>query len=194
MRHLIVDLFGRRRCHAKLNGFVIHAIPDQEGITMADNIRPLHYQLEITPDLEQFRFSGRAVLDLESGQPVSQVTLNLLELAIWRCRLRSGNAWKSCAFSVAPDRESLTVILPGPQVGHFQLEIEYDGRINDKMAGFYRSAYKVDGQTRYIAVTQFQENSARQAFPCMDHPRFKATFDLIMNVPKSLQAIANRVH
>ncbi len=158
---------------------------------MADHLRPLHYQLEITPDLNQFRFHGRAIVELEAQQPVSQVELNLLELAVWQCRLKSGDTWMPCAFSVAPDRETLTVILPEPCQQQFQLEIEYDGRINDKMAGFYRSGYIEGDRTCYIAVTQFQESSARQAFPCMDHPRHKATFELTLNVPAGLQAIAN---
>jgi aminopeptidase N len=158
---------------------------------MTDDIRPLHYQLEITPDLGQFRFSGLATVDLEADQPVSQVELNLLELAVWQCRLQSGDGWQSCAFSLAPDREVLTIHLPEPCTGQFRLEIEYEGRINDKMAGFYRSRYVKEGREQYIAVTQFQESSARQAFPCMDHPRYKATFDLTLTVPAELQAIAN---
>jgi aminopeptidase N len=158
---------------------------------MADSIRPVHYQLEIAPDLAQFRFSGRATVELEAGQPVSEVELNLLELAVWQCRLQQGGAWQSCAFSLAPDQELLTVLLPEPCTGKFRLEIEYDGRINDQMAGFYRSRYVKDERVHYIAVTQFQESSARQAFPCMDHPRHKATFDLTLTVPAGLQAIAN---
>jgi hypothetical protein len=45
---------------------------------MSDSIRPVHYQLEIIPDLPQFRFSGRVTVDLETDQPVSRVDLNLL--------------------------------------------------------------------------------------------------------------------
>jgi aminopeptidase N len=158
---------------------------------MSDSIRPVHYQLEIIPDLPQFRFSGRVTVDLETDQPVSRVDLNLLELAVWKCRLQQGDAWRPCAFSLTPDRELLTVLLPEPCNGEFRLEIEYDGRINDRMAGFYRSRYVKEERERYIAVTQFQESSARLAFPCMDHPRYKATFDLTLTVPAELQAIAN---
>jgi aminopeptidase N len=158
---------------------------------MADNIRPLHYRLEITPDLEHFRFNGRATIDLEADQSVAQVELNLLELAVWQCRLQRGDGWQPCAFSVAPDREVLTVLLPEPCTGQLRLDFEYDGRINDKMAGFYRSRYTKGERDHYIAVTQFQESSARQAFPCMDHPRYKATFDLTLTVPADLQVIAN---
>jgi aminopeptidase N len=158
---------------------------------MSDSIRPVHYQLEIVPDIGQFRFSGRVTVDLAAEQPVSRVELNLLELAVWQCRLQQGGAWQSCDFSLEPGRELLTVLLPEPCTGKIRLEIEYDGRINDQMAGFYRSRYVKGGRTHYIAVTQFQESSARQAFPCVDHPRYKATFDVTLTVPADLQAVAN---
>jgi aminopeptidase N len=160
-------------------------------MTMPDVVKPKHYQLQITPDLEQFRFNGQVSITLEARQAVGQVTLNLLELAVWQCRLKEGDRWTPCAFILDPAHEALTVILPEPIAGDLELAIDYDGRINDKMAGFYRSAYQKEGRTHYIAVTQFQESSARQAFPCMDHPRYKATFDLTLNVPAALQAIAN---
>ena len=158
---------------------------------MTDHIRPVHYQLEITPDLAQFRFSGKATVDLEADRPVSEVELNLLELAVWECRVQQGDGWRPCAFSLTPDRELLTILLPEPCTGKIRLEIEYDGRINDQMAGFYRSRYVKEDRVHYIAVTQFQESSARQAFPCVDHPRYKATFDLTLTVPAALQVIAN---
>ncbi len=158
---------------------------------MSDIIRPKNYRLEITPDLQQFRFSGRVTMDMEADLSTDRVVLNLLELAVWRCRLKIGEGWQDCAFSIEPNREELIVILTEARTGHFQLQIDYQGQINDKMAGFYRSGYEKGNQTHYIAVTQFQESSARQAFPCMDHPLYKATFDLVMNVPENLQVIAN---
>jgi len=159
---------------------------------MPQTIHPVHYQLEIDPDLAQFRFGGRVTIDVETAEEVDHVRLNALELAVWQCRAhRPEGDWQNCAFSVVPEEETLTIILPTARRGAFQLQVAYEGRINDSMAGFYRSGYQKDGRTHYIAVTQFQESSARQAFPCMDHPLYKATFDLTMTVPDGLQAIAN---
>lgn len=46
--------------------------------------------------------------------------------------------------------------------GEAVLSIDFDGEINDKMNGFYRSSYKdKDGSTKYMAVTQFEATSAR---------------------------------
>ena len=75
--------------------------------------------------------------------------------------------------------------------GAICIKIRYRGQINDKMAGFYRSQYGHSGKTRFIAVTQFEESDARRAFPCMDHPAKKATFDIILDVDEDLVAISN---
>jgi tricorn protease interacting factor F2/3 len=156
-----------------------------------DTLRPLHYQLTISPDLDRFRFDGRVVMDIEAERPVNEALLNILELAIWRCRLVTDTGLKPCAFKVDPLTESLSIQFPQPLNGRFQLQIDYSGIINDQLAGFYRSGYMKDGRKRYIAITQFQESSARRAFPCLDHPRFKATFQLTLKVPSALQTIAN---
>jgi aminopeptidase N len=59
------------------------------------------------------------------------------------------------------------------------------------MAGFYRSKYVVNGETRYMATTQFEPTEARRAFPCWDEPAIKATFNISLVVPKALTALSN---
>ncbi len=158
---------------------------------MPESIRPIHYHLEITPDLDRFRFQGQVTIDFEATGEVNAVALDILELAVWGCHVKTEEGWQACAFSVDPEKEALKITLDRPHKDNFQLRVDFDGKINNQMAGFYRSGYEMDGQARYIAVTQFQESSARQAFPCMDHPLHKATFDLTMTVQESLVAIAN---
>jgi tricorn protease interacting factor F2/3 len=97
----------------------------------------------------------------------------------------------NCAFKVNPADEEVLIYLPEPLSGNIKLEIDYQGIINDKMAGFYRSKFTYQEQTRHIAVTQFQESDARRAFPCIDHPAGKATFEIIMDIDNHLVAISN---
>ena len=73
-----------------------------------------------------------------------------------------------------------------------ELSIEFEGILNDQMAGFYRSSYKTDaGEERYMAVTQFEATDARRAFPCWDEPAKKATFAVTMVVPNGRQCLSN---
>lgn len=68
------------------------------------------------------------------------------------------------------------------------LRIMYSGVLDDDMKGFYRSSYKEGTVTKWLGSTQFQQTEARRAFPCMDEPGFKTTFQLIMNRPKSMKS------
>ncbi len=154
-------------------------------------LNPLNYRIHLVPDLTHFKFDGNCEILLDAPQAVSEVSLNILEIAIWSCRLQQGDEFVNCSFTVHPAGEEVRVILPEPKSGKIRLKIDYQGSINDKMAGFYRSKYTYQGETRFIAVTQFEESDARRAFPCMDHPAKKATFDIKIDVDNKLVAISN---
>jgi tricorn protease interacting factor F2/3 len=158
---------------------------------MPDTIRPLGYKIHLTPYLDRFLFDGRIEILLFAETPATAVTLNVHELAIWKCRWLTATEQRTCPFALDPLSQSLTITLPEATRGEFRLGIEYMGQINDAMAGFYRSRYTKDNHQRFIAVTQFQESDARRALPCMDHPRHKAVFELEMTVPSHLSVIAN---
>ena len=155
------------------------------------DLTALNYRIRLVPDLVRFSFDGCVDIRLEAPQPVTQIVLNAVELAVWRCSLKRPDGVAACAFRVDPAAEQLCIVLPEAVSGQIRIQIDYEGIINDKMAGFYRSRFTQGKDTRYIAVTQFQESSARQAFPCLDHPGHKAVFHLELIVPKSLTAIAN---
>ena len=152
---------------------------------------PQQYVLHVEPDFDRFRFSGRTDIKIRCGRPLSLVTLNILDLVIDRCDMIIDGRIHPCTYQCDHSREVLDIALPRRFVDSFVLRIGYEGEINDKMAGFYRSSYENDGQTVYIAVTQFQESDARRAFPCFDNPQQKATFDIEMVIDEDLTAISN---
>ncbi len=154
-------------------------------------ILPLNYRLRLVPDLSRFIFEGHVEIRLHLPDPADEVVLNAAELAIWTCGVQRGDGFSPCAYRVEPAREELRIQLPEAMSGEILLGIEYSGRINDRMAGFYRSRYLHKGRRRHIAITQFEESDARRAFPCMDHPGRKATFDIEMVVGRGLAAVAN---
>ena len=156
-----------------------------------NGLRPIHYKVCLEPDLTRFLFSGQVEILLDAAEPADRIALNVLDLAVGRCELKSGENPAECAFCVHPEKETLEIVLPEARKGEFLVSIDFTGAINDKMSGFYRSFFHHEGRQEVIAVTQFEESHARMAFPCMDHPRFKATFDIEMVVDRDLTAISN---
>ncbi len=155
------------------------------------DVKPQNYQIHLIPDLEQFTFAGNVTLLIEAPTAIDTVQLNILELDILKCKVEQKNDWVECKFETDSEKEELQIVLPQKMKGAIRIQIRYDGQINDKMAGFYRSQYSHDDRTEFIAVTQFEESDARRAFPCMDHPAEKATFDISMDIDSDQVAISN---
>ena len=92
------------------------------------------------------------------------------------------NITKVSAFSVEADftvdnaNEELTVKVG--EKGQVTVSFEYEGKITDNMMGIYPSYYEVNGEKKMLIGTQFESHFARQAFPSIDEPEAKATFDL----------------
>jgi tricorn protease interacting factor F2/3 len=154
-------------------------------------VAPKNYRIHLIPDLTNFTFTGNLTLLVEAQTAIEALRLNILDLTISSCAVELDDDFADCAFEENTEKEELKILLPRQMEGGIRIKIRFDGQINDKMAGFYRSQYTHSGKTRYIAVTQFEESDARRAFPCMDHPAKKATFDIIMEIDKDLVAISN---
>ena len=154
-------------------------------------VAPKNYRIHLVPDLDRFTFTGNVTLRVEAKAAIEELCLNILELTIFSCAVELKADFVDCAFETDTEKEELKILLPQKMEGAIRIQIHYEGQINDKMAGFYRSQYISSEQTKHIAVSQFEESDARRAFPCMDHPAKKATFDIIMDVDQDLVAVSN---
>ena len=76
------------------------------------------------------------------------------------------------------------LIIPHKGAGRVTIEVEYRLKVEDSMHGIYPCYYEIDGKKHELYATQFESHHAREAFPCIDEPEAKATFDvtLITNV------------
>ena len=169
-------------------------MPSADAVVLPSNVKPTRYRLLLHPDLETFTFKGEQTVDIEIVDPTARIALNAAELEVSNVVLRrNGGATPAHSVSLDADSETATldfgrVLPPGPA----QLEMKFTGILNDRLVGFYRSEYQDgEGQTRYLATTQFEATDARRAFPCWDEPAQKAVFDVTLVFDDSLQAVSN---
>ncbi|MFX0162288.1 MAG: M1 family metallopeptidase [Candidatus Hodarchaeota archaeon] len=153
-------------------------------------IYPIHYKILVEPDLDSFTFKGTTIIEIKAENRINQIVLNANDLAFWSCKVKSNGDYVDCSFSIDPKAEEVTIKLPG-MMDIIRLKIDYDGKINNLLVGFYRSKYEFEGKEKYVAVTQFGESHARRAFPCFDHPSKKATFDIEFVIDENLKGISN---
>jgi puromycin-sensitive aminopeptidase len=158
------------------------------------HVIPSRYDLRLEPALDQARFHGREMVTVTVTHPTTAIVMNAAELAVDRAYLE--NAWQqrldaSIELDEALQRCRLT-FAQAVAPGEWRLFIMFQGILNDKLRGFYRSTYKdASGMTQTMAATQFEATDARRAFPCWDEPDFKAVFATTLVIDPRLTAVSN---
>ena len=154
-------------------------------------IIPVNYDLEFEPIFKNFTFNGKETITITCKAPVNSITLNCAELKIKSCHIRHNGISEKAITKTDAKKEELTITIKNKIKGTAFVEIEFTGELNDRLLGFYRSQYKQNGKTKYLATSQFEAADARRAFPCWDEPEAKATFDISIIVENKLTAISN---
>ena len=166
-----------------------------DKVLLPHNVKPIKYDITLTPNLDTFRFTGYEYIQIEIINSTASIVLNALDLTIEDCHLTLQDDSTRIPENVEFDADKETVDLkfssplpPGP----VKLYLSFTGELNDKLRGFYRSEYtNKDGEQSYLASTQFEATDARRAFPCWDEPAVKAKFAVNLNISQDLIAISN---
>ncbi|MEK9838048.1 MAG: hypothetical protein VW396_03185, partial [Ilumatobacter sp.] len=153
---------------------------------------PNRYEVHLEPDLDAATFSGTVTIHVDVATPdpsMDGIVLNAAELSIHSATIDGEPA----SVTVDEDLERVTVSTGSPlDAGPHRVELTFDGTINDRLRGFYRSTFiDDDGVEQVIATTQMQSTDCRRAFPCLDEPEFKAVFSITMTVADGLTVISN---
>ena len=166
---------------------------EQERVLLPGEVAPKRYDLTLKPDLRRFTFDGSESVDVEVKAPTRRVVLHATELEIHSAALeRDGVSREPESIEANEEEETVAFVFSEPlEPGPARLDIEFTGQLNDRMHGFYRSVYHVDGEERIMAVTQFEATDARRAFPCWDEPAQKAVFAVTLVVPEDRVAVSN---
>ena len=169
-------------------------MPTADAVVLPDNVLPRRYDLTLQPDLGQFTFRGEETIEVEVVSATSEISLNCDEIEIQEASVTHGGV-TTTASRIGYDkaREIVTLEFTEPvPAGSASLRIKFTGELNDKLRGFYRSQYtNVEGETAYLATTQFEATDARRAFPCWDEPARKAIFRVTLIIPEEMVAVSN---
>ena len=155
------------------------------------NVKPVHYKLTVTPDLVGFTFAGTVDVKLSVVAETTSISFNTHEITITSATISNVtvSGWATDAEAQTSTVSLASAIAAGETI---VLTLGFTGILNDALAGFYRSKYTTaSGETKYLGCTQFEPADARRAFPCWDEPALKATFDIVLRVPKALVALSN---
>ncbi len=152
---------------------------------------PVHYALDLAPDLDTLAFRGFETVDIDVLEPTDRIVLNAVDLTIETAALADGAGQ---ATAIVPDAAAQSVTLTFPRtltLGPHKLTVAFTGRINRFGRGLFMVDYPTgDGRKRMIS-SQLEPADARRIFPGWDEPAFKATFALTVTVPQDFLAVSN---
>jgi aminopeptidase N len=153
---------------------------------LIDLFAPDHYDLSISLDRTKRTFSGTVTIDGIVQPDAKDIRVHAKDLGI-ESVLYDG---KQATFSIEADDE-VAITHSDLAVGKHILTIGFSGTITDVMNGIYPGYYEVNGEKKELLATQFESHYARQAFPCIDEPSAKATFDLTLTTEQDVTVLGN---
>ncbi|WP_455388136.1 M1 family metallopeptidase [Petrachloros mirabilis] len=155
---------------------------------------PTRYDLRLEPDLPSATFCGQETIALTVSQTTRTIVMNAVDLVINSAIVESRHGQRQQAtIELDEPLQRCRLTVPQPMTpGEWRLHLTFQGTLNDKLRGFYRSTYKdQNGTNQTMAATQFEATDARRAFPCWDEPDFKAVFATTLVVDRTLTAVSN---
>lgn len=149
------------------------------------DVKPVHYDVIIKTDLEQFTFEGVVKINLDVKTETSKVVLNTAELdlkkvSVYSDALQTAQTPIGQSVDLVQERIAYELSTPLPASSKAELSVSFSGKLTGNMTGYYKSSWEHEGKTKHYALTQFEPTAARRAFPCWDEPLLKATFAITM--------------
>jgi aminopeptidase N len=168
-------------------------------VRLPRSVRPHSYNLKLIPFIVEgnFTFHGEVTILINVTVTSHNITLHaddlIIDNVLVREHLHSNKFLSIRQVANETKRQFLIVYLNDPvEAGRqYFVSIRFRGVLNDLLQGFYRSSYKVNNETRWIATTQFQATDARKAFPSFDEPALKARFQISLARFKNMSSISN---
>ncbi|HEY5806186.1 MAG TPA: M1 family metallopeptidase, partial [Candidatus Saccharimonadales bacterium] len=163
-----------------------------------EGFQPKHYAINLHPDRETMHISGDVVVSgQKAGRPSQRLTFHQHGLKITSAKIIKNDK--------KGDREILVTRINHHQTydevrlhanellypGQYAVQMTFEGVITRPMDGIYPCYFKHDGKKKALIATQFESHHARGAFPCIDEPEAKATFDLTLTSPIDETVLAN---
>jgi aminopeptidase N len=163
-----------------------------------EQFQPEHYELSLLPNPETMKFSGEVTIKGKKvGRPSQRITLHQNGLHIVEASVVKHDKTGDLDIPVSRinNQNSLDEVRLHSENkifgGSYTIHLKFTGTITRQMDGIYPCIFQHGGQEKKLIATQFESHDARKAFPCIDEPEAKATFDLTIISPANQTVISN---
>ncbi len=116
---------------------------------------PLHYAIELTPDLTSLRLAGVEIVDVEVREPTARLVLNAVEMTFAAASIDDDAQRADIALDAAAETATLTF----PKLlaaGSHRLRIGFTARINAFGRGLFYVDYPTDNGMRRMLSSKLE--------------------------------------
>ncbi|MFY9824152.1 MAG: M1 family metallopeptidase, partial [Thermoanaerobaculia bacterium] len=154
---------------------------------LGGDVVPTFEAVRLRLDPARADYSGAVAVDLDVRRATAQVRFHARGQTFTRLALSQGG--RDVPVEVERGENGYTVARARAPLapGAYRLTIDFTQAFDTRAVSLYRT--EKDG--RAYAYTQFEAADARGAFPCWDEPGFKIPWQVTLEVPGALQAVAN---
>src|ERR1700728_4332356 len=154
------------------------------------DVRPLDYEVSITPDATAWTFSGTESVQLQFRTSTATLLFNSVNESLHDVRL-DGVPVKGVDSDKARQLTTVTLAAAAP-IGLHRPTFSYAGKIERQPHGLYAQPYAIAGGGQGLLLsTQMESTDARRMFPCWDEPAYRARFQLTVQIPAHWAAVSN---
>lgn len=160
--------------------------PPRPTLRLPRNFLPTAYRVRLAIDPASAGFHGSIEIDGEIRERSKGIWLHGRGLKVSAAKVTRGD--RSLPVDVAMGDDLLSLHPAEPlDAGNYTLALDYDAEFDIEGGGVYKRTFE---DNVYVA-TQFEPIRARRAFPCLDEPDNKVPWQLTLDVPRALLAVAN---
>ncbi len=164
------------------------------------SFQPKNYTITIDPNRDTMRVNGQVIITGQKvGRPSQRLTFHQHGLKVLSAKVvkhdkkparpvgQTGGGDREIAITRINLQNSYDEVrLHADEMiypGQYTVHMTFEGEITRPMDGIYPCYFKHDGKKKALIATQFESHHARDAFPCIDEPEAKATFNLTLITP-----------
>ena len=156
---------------------------------LSDDVRPVHYRLELTIKPEEPRYNGIVEIDVELKKPARAFYLHgeKLDVTDATARIGANRTVKGVYTQVHATGVAKLTFEEELPAGKATVRLPFQTTFNAEPDALTSMA---DSGAKY-AWTQFEAISARRAFPSFDEPRFKTPYDIAVTARAGDTVVTN---
>jgi len=181
------------------------------GLRLPETFAPIHYDVELTPELNStkepypgqrtmHKFTGKVAMTVDAIVDTPDFKFHSDELTFKKISVTNPNEFPIQTLNISSididfQRTFITLHLETTFKADSQYEIvvHYEANLDRGYYfdyGFYHRPCS-DETNKHCWFTQFESTNARNAFPCLDEPGFKATFNVQVGRNEEYHSLSN---